>query len=497
MLRILVGRGARLLPVLVGLCVLSSCRAQPPQYTARDEWASVQVGTARIGYLHLTTGLEAAGERSGCLRMGLELRLRLSELGMPTEVEVSIQQWIDPRTRRPVRVEAMLPAGAEPTRKVIDFGKDQVTVRRIAYDGERTTTLDIPKDAALRGDLQFLLDPLREGEEKATSYNILSDTLETASTKVTRTEQGWTVSGAASIGQYTMQLADDGRLVSGVGMLGVRLVAQSEDEARNLGAGDYTPPLEFGVGAKVERPLPQPSRITRLEASLSGLSLEEGIPDIEGRQEARMRDGGVTRVTVHADDIRRHHGPTVGYEIPPDIRPLAEPDGYIVSTDPTIVQTAREVAGEEKDASRVAERLCAWVDRKLTFGGALDSARTSAEILAAGRGVCRDYAALYAGLARSLGIPTRLCTGLVYVSDGFYLHTWAESWFGPETGWVPLDPTRSGLPVDATHITLLRGGVDSVWEIMRVCGDLRVEGISVETSPPPPPLPFPMPLLGG
>lgn len=493
----LAGRSARHLPLLLGLCLLSSCRAQPPEYTARDEWASVQVGTARIGYLHLTTGLETAGERSGCLRMGLELRLRLSELGMPTEVEVSIQQWIDAGTRRPVRVEAMLPAGAEPTRKIIDFGEKQVTVQRVAYDGERTTTLEIPEGATLRGDLQFLLDPLREGEQEATSYNILSDTLETATTKLTRTEQGWTASGAASIGQYTMQLDDVGRLVSGMGMLGVRLVAQTEEEARNLGAGDYAPPLEFGVGAKVERPLPQPSRITRLEASLSGLSLAEGLPRIEGRQEAEPLGDAATRVTVTADDIRRHHGPDLGYGVPDDLRALAEPDTYIVSTDATIAQAAREVAGEEQDAARVAERLCAWVDRKLTFGGALDSARTSAEILAAGRGVCRDYAALYAGLARSLGIPTRLCTGLVYVSDGFYLHTWAESWLGPESGWVPLDPTRSGLPVDATHITLLRGGVDSVWEIMRVCGDLRVEDIRVETSPAPPPLPFPVPLIGG
>lgn len=490
-------RLAPLLPVLVALLAIPSCRAQAPQYVPRDEWAAVQVGAAKIGYLHLTTSLEETGEQAGRLRMGLELRLRLSELGMATEVEVTIRQWIDPESRAPIRLEASLPAGAEPTRKVVTFGADTVTVRRIGYDGERTITLPIPEGATLRGDLQFLLEPLEAGEMQATSYNVLSDRLETTKTVIEKTETGWTAQGSASIGQYVMRLSEDGTIVSGTGMMGVGLVAQTEEEARNLGSGDYMPPLEFGVGARVERPLPQPSRIRTLRATLTGLSLPDGMPRIERRQQVDPLPEGGYRVTVHADDIRTHSGPALGYDLPAEVAPLAGPDADIVSEDASVVAAAREALGGETDACRAAERLCAWVDAKLTFGGALDSARTSAEVLAVGRGVCRDYAVLYAGMARSLGIPSRLCTGVVYAEDGFYLHTWAESWLGPDNGWVPLDPTRSGRPVDATHITFLQGGVDSVWRVMQVCGELAVSDIEVETTPAPPPLPLPLDLLLG
>jgi transglutaminase-like putative cysteine protease len=481
------------------LCVLFAltlpcCRAQAPEYVKRDEWASIRIGQAKIGYMHLATALEDAGDLTGKLRMSLDVRLRLQEVGIPTEVQVEIRQWIDPKTRKPVRIEALLPAGEVPTRKVIVFDGDTATVTRTAYDGERTSTATVPEGKELRGELQFLLDLLTEGEQETVCYNIMSDAFQSATTKVVRTDQGWEVSGASSIGQFKMRLDGDGKLVSGTGMLGVQLVAESEEDARNLGSGDYMPPMEFGVGAKVERPLPRPSSIRTLKARIRGLDMPDGLPTILGRQEAASEGDGALSVRVVADDIRDHKGPELGYAVPEELSVYAQPDANIVSDDPTVVAAAKEAAGDASDACRAAQRMCAWVDRKLTFGGAFDSARTSAEILVAGRGVCRDYAALYAGMARSLGIPTRLCTGLVYVVDGFYLHTWAESWLGEENGWVPLDPTRSELPVDATHITLLRGGVDSVWEIMRVCGDLKVEDISVEVdaAPAAPPLPFPL-----
>jgi len=101
-------------------------------------------------------------------------------------------------------------------------------------------------------------------------------------------------------------------------------------------------------------------------------------------------------------------------------------------------------------------------------------------------------------MARAASIPTRLCTGLVYARDGFYLHTWAESWLGEANGWVPLDPTRSGAPVDATHVTLIRGNAESVWKIMRIVGDVQitVAGCDAEAASAAPPLPLPFPFGG-
>ncbi len=460
---------------------LAGCRSADARIVERDEWASVLFGTAKIGYAHFTTETVEAGEDAGSAHMTVAVRLRLAEMGLPMEVDIAIEQWVDPETGRPIRLEASLPAGETPTRRVVEFGETEIVAKRIAYDGETTTRHAAPGGVPLLGELTFLLLPPVEGESEFAFYHIMADRVTTATNTVTRAENGnWTVSGEFSGGPYTMELDPDGRFVSGSGQFGVRFQAAPEEEARDLGAGDYLPPVEFGIGVQVDRPLPPPKRVTSLSAVLEGVPEGFDIPSIDGRQTAETLADGSYLIHVAADDIRRRSGPTLGYAVPDELAPLAQPDAFLVSDDPAVAAQALEIAGAETDASRVAEALCAWVDKALSFGGALDSARTSAQILESRRGVCRDYAALYAGMARSLGIPTRICTGLVYVGEGFYAHAWAESWLGEENGWVPLDPTRSGLPVDATHITFVRGGVESVWDVLQACGGLAVRDIQVE-----------------
>lgn len=470
---------ARSLALLAGCAAMCSCRAQEAQVVERDEWVAVMVGDSKIGFGNFTTARETTGPHIGLARMGIAFTARLADMGIPAEIEISITQWVEPATGRPVRLEAVLPAGPLPTRITVTFGEREVTAVRTAYDGERSETLAIPEGARLQGELAFLARPLTRGEQEFTFYNVMSGRLETGATAVAETDDGWRVDGIFSGGHYTLRLNKAGRIVDGTGILGVRLVAQGEEEARDLGSADYAPPLEFGIGARTSRPLPRPEDIERLTVLVGGLELPDGPPQMAGRQEVVHEADGSYRVTVVADDIRNHTGPELGFAVPADLRELTASDAMITSDDEAVRAAAREAAGETRDASRAAERLCAWVDERLAFGGALDSARTAAEILRSGRGVCRDYAALYCALARALGIPSRMCTGLVYARDGFYLHSWAESWLGEDNGWVPLDPTRSGLPVDATHVTLVIGGVDSVWSIMRIVGQLEIEVLEV------------------
>ncbi len=489
-----VGKGLPIALVAIwGVVSLGGCRSADARITDRDDWAAGLCGASKLGDAHFATEMGEAGKDAGSAHMTVAVRLRLAEMGLPLEVDITIEQWVDPETGRPIRLEASLPAGETPTRRVVEFGDAEIVATRIAYDGETTTRHAVPPDVPLLGELTFLLIPPTEGETDFAFYNIMADRVSTAKNTIKHTEDGnWSVAGTFSGGPYTMELDADGRFVAASGQFGVRFVAASEEEARNLGSGDYLPPLEFGIGVQVDRPLPPPHRVAALRATLAGLPAGFDVPAIPGRQSAEMGADGSCTVVVRADDIARHSGPALGYAIPEELAALAAPDAYLVSDDPAVAARAREIAGTETDASRVAEALCAWVDEALTFGGALDTARTSAQILESRRGVCRDYAALYAGMARSLGIPTRICTGLVYVGSGFYAHSWAESWLGEENGWVPLDPTRSGRPVDATHITFVRGGVESVWDVLQACASLSIGDIEVETDgAQPTPLPWP------
>ena len=70
--------------------------------------------------------------------------------------------------------------------------------------------------------------------------------------------------------------------------------------------------------------------------------------------------------------------------------------------------------------------------------------------LAAGKGICFDYAALAAAMLRSQGIPTKLITG--YVSQGELYHAWNMIWL-EETGWITVQieaPAHAWERIDLT-----------------------------------------------
>ena len=118
--------------------------------------------------------------------------------------------------------------------------------------------------------------------------------------------------------------------------------------------------------------------------------------------------------------------------------------------------------------------------------GATDAETTAAEAYAAGRGVCQDHAHIFAGAARSLGIPARYVTGYLVTADGASAtaaHAWSEA-LVPDLGWVGFDPANDTCPtahyvrvaagIDAAGVTPIRGSRrGGATERMRV--EVRVE----------------------
>jgi hypothetical protein len=98
-----------------------------------------------------------------------------------------------------------------------------------------------------------------------------------------------------------------------------------------------------------------------------------------------------------------------------------------------------------------------------------------------GQGDCNEHTALFVSLARSVGIPTKIVSGVVY-SDRtgpvgqFYYHAWPEVLLD-ENIWVPVDPTFGQVPADATHLKLVEGDLEHQVEIMAFIGQLKLERV--------------------
>jgi transglutaminase-like putative cysteine protease len=87
-----------------------------------------------------------------------------------------------------------------------------------------------------------------------------------------------------------------------------------------------------------------------------------------------------------------------------------------------------------------------------------------AEVLAARRGVCQDFAHLAVGALRSIGLAARYVSGYIEtvpppgeprLVGADASHAWCSVW-APQAGWVDFDPTNGHLPVN-DHITVAWG----------------------------------------
>jgi transglutaminase-like putative cysteine protease len=87
-------------------------------------------------------------------------------------------------------------------------------------------------------------------------------------------------------------------------------------------------------------------------------------------------------------------------------------------------------------------------------------------------GDCNEHTILYTGLARSVGLPTKVAAGLVYVKGKFYYHAWPEVYLGQ---WVAIDPTLNQFPADATHIRLIEGGLERQAELIQLMGKVSLD----------------------
>ena len=105
-------------------------------------------------------------------------------------------------------------------------------------------------------------------------------------------------------------------------------------------------------------------------------------------------------------------------------------------------------------------------------------------------GYCEQFAATFATMARSLGIPSRVAVGFtpgVLNDEGWYsvigknAHAWPELWFDG-VGWVPFEPTPGrGAPGAESHT-----GVDPAQDESGPTGSGAGQGATESTVPPTP-----------
>ena len=215
--------------------------------------------------------------------------------------------------------------------------------------------------------------------------------------------------------------------------------------------------------------IPGRSGATQLRVRLSGTSLE-GFDLQGGRQ---RREGNELTVRRESNETLTPDwslaGPQTGFRTRFAAELANEP--LMQVNDPQIVALALRIAGNERDPRIVAERINKWVFDSLAKEITI-SIPNAVQVLRTRRGDCNEHTQLFTALARAVGIPTRIATGLAYVNGKFYYHAWPEIRL---RDWVAVDPTFGQFPADAAHLRFVRGGLTRQGELLRLVGTLRIE----------------------
>jgi len=136
-------------------------------------------------------------------------------------------------------------------------------------------------------------------------------------------------------------------------------------------------------------------------------------------------------------------------------------DTPLTGADDAISAFARETSERAKgDPLATLHALTARIYDEFVFDpDPTHPAMTAAESFALKRGVCQDYAQIFAAAARHLEIPARYVSGYFLRVDGVTAqdagHAWAEAYV-PKLGWVAFDPAN-GISATAAHVRVAIG----------------------------------------
>ncbi len=129
----------------------------------------------------------------------------------------------------------------------------------------------------------------------------------------------------------------------------------------------------------------------------------------------------------------------------------------LTAADDRLRALASDLAGPGDTPLESAGRICAAVHSAITYAYGVTSVRTTAaEALAAGRGVCQDYAHVMLALCHLVSLPARYVSGHLLGQGG--THAWVEVVVPDAQGAlaVAFDPCH-GRRADSGYVTVATG----------------------------------------
>gem|GEM_PF-2257971 len=435
--------------LLTGLAV-APARGGPVE---REAWHALIAEGTRYGSLHT----QVVRLPDGNYRYERTLRLKLDVLGTNREEMEERRLCVVTPTYEPVSLELTRRASSGETRIKGGLRDGLFEVVRQSQGVEHRERFKPGAGELLEACLEdWLADRPEEFKEGEVTV-VADETGERKSVRVSRLE---------TQGSETTWLVDHGkldgeqRLVIGAGGLvrsnsaddpGDRVERCTAEEAKDLkprkleGKEMLAFPLNQDLGV--------PERLESLVVELrwKGIPLDQfRLADARQQLKEHTEAEGEHRTLVSIEPSKPvTNAPRIPIDAP-EFAPYLGRSQFIEPEHPQIVSTARQaVAGKEHNALEAARALSTWVSKYIE-PVMIAETLSGPEVLACRKGKCSEYSTLFASLARSVGIPTRIVLGERMSGNQWIGHMWNEVYVGE---WVTVD---SSVDEVGTSFSLLK-----------------------------------------
>ncbi len=432
------------------------------QGQAGEHWYNVTLMGTKIGYMH--TYLENAeyqGEK--VKRNKVETVMSLKGFGMGMTIETTRLEYTGADLVPRYFLSTSNENGSKQVEGRIVGG---VAYIKMTLNGETTESeVLVPSGTIsefMTGDALLAQKPIHVGDKKIV-HSFLFDILKPVKTELeVLAEETLTYRGEEKQVYVVKQTTDmmggiTARVWLGgdgvtyrteVPLMGLSMALTKTDRQTALGdIGEVDIVLRTRILPGGKRPIPAAERLVA-EVRLTERSISEAVMST-AMQKLEVISEHAGKLSIQVPTIAAAHCPDL---------PIQDAESaflgssvYIQSGHPEIRAKTGEILEGEVNSWRAAEKLCRWVytaitDKKLS--GGYSSALTT---LDSRSGDCTEHTVLFIALARSVGIPARICSGLIFSKDAFYYHFWPEVYVG---SWVQMDPTLGQTLDDANHIQL-------------------------------------------
>ncbi|OGF44542.1 MAG: hypothetical protein A2231_08790 [Candidatus Firestonebacteria bacterium RIFOXYA2_FULL_40_8] len=236
-------------------------------------------------------------------------------------------------------------------------------------------------------------------------------------------------------------------------------VKTSEEDAKKAFSANVDILADFAI--KANQSISNPKAVKEMNCSII---FNEGLPAAFTKESIKNTSIRILRDNMAICTLRREvFDQTKAVQLPvkeKEVEKYLKATAYEQAEDPIIKKTAAEIIGGEKNSFKAAALIVHWVNKSLkknaNYNVAFDTAK---ETIVKKEGDCTEHSVLASALCKAVGIPTKICGGIVPINDVFLYHMWLEVYVG-NGKWVPMDPTWDEEILDASHIKISEGILD-------------------------------------